>query len=108
MDRRRKITVVALIALLATLSLGSTILHSAAPSVAKTSASYKLTWHVVGGGGGVVSSASYRASTTMGQALSGKSPPSSTNYRVEGGYEGGGGFTTRYYIYLPQVLRNAP
>lgn len=107
MNRKRKIIVLALIALLLAVGLAGAILRDAVPAAAQTSPSYNLEWHVVAGGGGVASSVSYRVSGVIGQALSGESSPSSTNYRVEGGFEGGGGFSILRGIYLPQVLKGA-
>jgi hypothetical protein len=42
----------------------------------------------------------------MGQAISGESPSSGTNYIVESGYIGREGFAFNYNVYLPLILRN--
>jgi hypothetical protein len=101
MKRKHVYLALALMALLIVLVAGNAAL-------AQTSPSFNLEWNTLGGGGGPASSSSYAVHSTMGQAASGASPPSGDNYRVSGGFWGGGGFEQYYQIYLPIVLRNAP
>jgi hypothetical protein len=101
MASKKKTLVLAAVALSMALSLGG-------GALAQTSPNFNLEWHLVGGGGGPSSSVHYRVSSAMGQAVSGKTPASSPKYRVEGGYEGGGGYTYIYAVYLPIVSKNHP
>jgi type IV secretory pathway protease TraF len=84
------------------LALSGAVLQRAIPTMAQTSASYNLEWHVIGGGGQPVSSASYVVDSTAGQGAA--SPPYSvsTSYVVSGGYW----FTPMYHIHLPVVLKS--
>jgi type IV secretory pathway protease TraF len=84
------------------LALSGAVLQTAIPTMAQTSASYNLEWHVIGGGGQPVSSASYVVDSTAGQGAA--SPPYSvsTSYVVSGGYW----FTPMYHIHLPVVLKS--
>ena len=94
MNRKHACLLLALLLLLGTLTFGVI-------SLAQTSASYNLEWHVIGGGGGPLSSASYVVNGTVGQGAA--SPPYSAGdrYVVSGGYW----FTPVYRIYLPVLIR---
>lgn len=69
------------------------------PTVAQSSSSYNLEWHVIGGGGHPVSSTSYSANSTIGQSVASPPSSSSTNYTVNGGYW----FTPLFSIYMPTI-----
>lgn len=99
MTRKQMLLTLALILLLAALSVGGAAL-------AQTSPNFNLEWHVVAGGAQSVGSANYVVHSTIGQAL-GASSPSSANFRLGGGFWGIGGpsYST---IYLPLVLKNLP
>lgn len=72
--------------------------------LAQSSASFDLSWHVIGGGGGESSSASYRVRGTMGQSLASPPNSSSASYGVGSGFwvlEPGAS-----RIYLPIMLNS--
>jgi hypothetical protein len=95
--KRSTILVLALTAIL-------TMLAASGATLAQTSPSFNLEWHVIGGGGQPASSAHYAVNSTAGQGAA--SPPYSvgSSYVVSGGYW----FIQAYQIYLPLVLRNYP
>jgi hypothetical protein len=96
MNRKHRIVILALAALLATGSI----------AMAQTSTSYSVEWHVIGGGGSPVTSAHYAVNSTAGQGAA--SPPYSTSshYAVSGGYWTGTTFA--WTLYLPLVVRGVP
>jgi hypothetical protein len=108
MIRKQKFTILVRVALLTILLLAGATFRAAVPTVAQTSSSYDLKWHVIGGGGQPVASAGYLAYSTMGQGAA--SPPYSvsSSYAISGGYWYGDGLTVVYSIYLPLVVRAVP
>lgn len=105
MNHKCTILVLTLAALLGTLAVGAVL--------AQTSPNYNLEWNILAGGGGLASSDNYIVQGTAGQALSGASQPSSDNFRVGGGFWGGGGGFEEvpdfdYTLYLPLLLKNSP
>jgi hypothetical protein len=84
-------------------------LREALPAAAQTSASYDLTWNVVGGGGEPMASTHYVVRSTTGQPAA--SPPYSagSGFVVSGGYwYGSGSPNVVYDIYLPLILDGYP
>ena len=72
---------------------------------AQSSASFDLSWHVIGGGGGPAASVHYGISSTVGQWVA--SPPYSfsRHYAASSGYWFGEGPTISG-LYLPLVLKS--
>jgi hypothetical protein len=106
--RIKRVSLVLAVAAGLLLLAGALALRGALPAAAQTSASYDLTWNVVGGGGEPMSSAHYVVHSTSGQPAA--SPPYSAhgNLVVSGGYWYGSGAPNIYRIYLPVVLRAYP
>jgi opacity protein-like surface antigen len=101
MTRKNALVTLALVAVLAMLSIGGAAL-------AQTSANFNLEWHVVAGGGQPASSARFAVNSTVGQGTAGSILLSSSRFIVGGGFQPGGGTTNPPTIYLPLVLRNSP
>ena len=75
--RRRAALIVALLAGVATVSI----------AFAQSSASFDLSWNVLGGGGGESESASFAAGSTIGQPLAGSSE--SASFQLDAGFWSG-------------------
>ena len=75
--RRRAALIVALLASLATVGI----------AFAQSSASFDLSWNVLGGGGGESESASFAAGSTIGQPLAGSSE--SASFQLDAGFWSG-------------------
>ena len=73
-------------------------------AVAQTSASFDLSWHVLGGGGGQATNSDYAINCTVGQGAA--SWTSNSNYGIGVGYWYGAG--GEYRIFLPLVLKDYP
>lgn len=103
--RTKRVSLVLAVAAGLLLLAGALALRGALPAAAQTSASYDLTWNIVGGGGEPMSSANYMVHSTSGQPAA--SPPYSAggNSVVSGGYWYVSG---PYRVYLPVVLRAYP
>jgi hypothetical protein len=76
------------------------LLAAGSITLAQTSTSFNLTWHVVGGGGSA-SSASYHVTGTVGQTVVSQNPSSSASFHVSGGHWLP---DAEQRIYLPAVL----
>ncbi len=101
MNRKGAFLLVALAVLVAVMAAGGATL-------AQTSASYNLEWHVIGGGGQPISSAHYVVNSTAGQDAASPPVSFSSDYVVSGGYWFGEGAGTIESVHLPVVLRNYP
>ncbi len=88
------------------LALALLMLHPV-QALAQSGGDFTLTWWTVDAGGTVSSGGDYVLNGTIGQADAGESM--SSTLRVGGGYWEGGAIsgTTRFYIYLPLVLKEA-
>ncbi len=71
--------------------------------LAQTSASFDLSWHVVGSGGSESSSADYQINGTIGQSLASPQESDSADFVVNSGYWVVGANRT---VYLPVVIKN--
>jgi hypothetical protein len=107
MNRKRAVTILALAFVVAALTVGGAIPHSATPAAAQISASYNLEWHVIGGGGQPVASASYAINSTAGQGAASQPYSFSSHYVVSGGYWFGDGLTL-HWVHLPVVFKRYP
>jgi hypothetical protein len=79
------------------------LLITGAAVLAQSSASFDLSWHVIGSGGGESSSAGYHVNGTIGQSAASQPISGSASFRVSSGYWAVNTGTT---VYLPAVLKN--
>ncbi len=77
------------------------LLTAGTTALAQSSASFKLSRHVISGGGGVSTSASYRLHGTVGQSITRQPTASSASFRVSSGF-----WTAEPgpFGYLPSIL----
>lgn len=97
-NKRRRITLKTVLILAACLAL-------TAPVLAQVSATFDLSWHVIGSGGGRMESDQYTLQSTIGQPAVGTMGGS--GHDLCSGFWCSGG-TVQRRIYLPLVVRNFP
>jgi hypothetical protein len=105
-DTRRRITLKTVLILAACLALATLVLRQAEPveALARVSAAFDLSWHVIGSGGGRMESARYTLQSTIGQPAVG-TMDNSSHVLCSGFWCG---IPAEYRVYLPLVLRNSP
>jgi hypothetical protein len=96
-NTRRRITLKTALILTACLAL-------AVPVLAQVSATFDLSWHVIGGGGGQMGGSEHTIAGTIGQPVVGMMDGS--GHDLCSGFWCGG--AVQYRIYLPLVVRNFP
>ncbi len=71
--------------------------------LAQSSASFDLSWHVVGSGGGESNSADFKVQGTIGQSIASPRYADSADFVVASGYWAVG---TNSTVYLPLITKN--
>ena len=92
---RQKIKSIHLLLLLLLMAIGTVTL-------AQTSPSFDLSWHVIGGGGGESASASYQLNGTIGQSVASPPTASSASFALSSGFWAA---DSGMRVYLPAIKK---